>query len=503
LGTALDRELQDRGFPGFVTIRRSATVRRPAGDGKVVDVRSPAVTELMALITAHDRSSQASPPLDYVTFGVPSAQAAPQPRDHVVYGRRGAGKTSLLLNAKREIEARGDLAFWGNLHVLRDLPVEASFLQLADDLLHQALAWLQNRRPGGQGFVRASRSLEQVRSMRDRGDRGSRWREVVPAIHEALRFLTEELGVGLYVFLDDFHYVAYDHQPVLLDALHGCKRDLDCWLKIATVYHYTHLYTPSPPTGLQIGHDAEGISLDVTLEEPATAHQFLCRVLGTFATAAGIESLGSLAYDRAFERLTLASAGVPRDFLVLFRQAVEESRSRASERPRVGTEDVHRAAGRLRASKERDLQEDGSAGGASSGELEWMLARVRTHCMKQQDSAKCYSFLLVEQRPQQRGSEQYNLLQRLVDLRLVHLLHSGFANKHHAGIRYEAYMLDVSQYAGDRLKRNMWVLDLEDGVFTLSWKGRKDKCHPQRKRVGRTAAQLRDILREGQVLDLS
>ena len=45
----------------------------------------------------------------------------------------------------------------------------------------------------------------------------------------------------------------------------------DVWLKVATIRNLSRWFDPSTQTGLQIGHDADALDLDVTLQDPARA----------------------------------------------------------------------------------------------------------------------------------------------------------------------------------------------------------------------------------------
>ena len=56
--------------------------------------------------------------------------------------------------------------------------------------------------------------------------------------------------------------------------------------------------------------------------------------------------------------------------------------------------------------------------------------------------------------------EEYDLLSNLLDLRLLHLLEPSLSDPHRAGERSEVFMLDLSQFSGQRLKHFLHVLDL-------------------------------------------
>jgi hypothetical protein len=76
----------------------------------------------------------------------------------------------------------------------------------------------------------------------------------------------------------------------------------------------------SPAYGMKLGDDAEEIDLDVTLEKCDLTKRFLLKILENSANQVGL-SLGEFLTDGARDRLVLASGGVARDFLTIFRRA--------------------------------------------------------------------------------------------------------------------------------------------------------------------------------------
>lgn len=56
-------------------------------------------------------------------------------------------------------------------------------------------------------------------------------------------------------------------------------------------------------------------------------------------------------------------------------------------------------------------------------------------------------------------AEGYRQIQELVDLRLLHLVKSRVTVPDRRGKIYEAYLLDLSQYTGERKKRGLTILE--------------------------------------------
>jgi hypothetical protein len=99
---------------------------------------------------------------------------------------------------------------------------------------------------------------------------------------------------------------------------------------------------------MKLGDDAEEIDLDVTLEKYDLTKKFLLRILEQFARIHALP-LDDFLTNGARDRLVLASGGVARDFLTIFRRAIDIARERTGKGDtfrgdKIGTEDVNQAA---------------------------------------------------------------------------------------------------------------------------------------------------------------
>jgi hypothetical protein len=65
------------------------------------------------------------------------------------------------------------------------------------------------------------------------------------------------------------------------------------------------------------------------------------------------------------------------------------------------------------------------------------------------------NLFLLEKRT---SGDEWGLVQELVDLRLIHLIRSRITVRTHPGKLYEGYMLDLSQYAGSRKRREFEIV---------------------------------------------
>jgi hypothetical protein len=256
-------------------------------------------------------------------------------------------------------------------------------------------------------------------------------------------------GGDSYLILDDLYHIRRQDQALVLDYFHRIAKGRGLWLKIGTIRHRSDWYRHGdPPTGMKLGDDCDEIDLDITLEKFSLAKDFLYKVLDQLVKESGLASYKELITRDGIDRLVLASGGVARDFLTIFRRSVGVARERLHRDgdvrgAAVGAEDVNNAAGEHDASKREELRRDTID---ERDRLEASLAKIKEFCL-----AKKVNCLLVER---DRESPGMQVIGELVDLRLLHLVASRVTLKGGGNnALYSGYMLDVSQYTGDRKRR--------------------------------------------------
>jgi hypothetical protein len=253
-----------------------------------------------------------------------------------------------------------------------------------------------------------------------------------------------------YLFLDDLYYIKRPDQAKLADYFHRIAKGNNLWLKIGTVRHRSTWYIKGNPAyGLKLGDDAQGINLDLTLENYSTAKRFLVKILQAFVNESGLGDLKKIFVDDAIDRLVLASGGVARDFLGIFDQSITVAKERNdsgenSRSERVGREDVNRATGKYSSTKMDEFKTD-ILSDEEHISLEDAFKRIKSFCLK---FAK--SNLFLYESAQEKGLA---ILQELMDLRLIHKVNSHVTVSKRPGKYFEAYILDVSQYSEIRKKK--------------------------------------------------
>lgn len=257
-------------------------------------------------------------------------------------------------------------------------------------------------------------------------------------------------GQHLYIFLDDLYHIARTDQAQVLDYFHRILKGRSAWLKVGSIRHRTNWYHHgNPPTGLKLGDDCDEIDLDITLEKHEGAKRFLLQIIDQIIDEVGLDNHSKLLTPGGVDRLVLASGGVARDFLTVFRRAIEVARERgATYRGQlIGAEDVNVAAGEHDTTKRDELRRDTID---ERAQLEKALQIIQQFCVDNQRN--CF---LVER---DRESSGQAMIGELVDLRFLHVVKSRTTVRDRQGVLYTVYMLDISQYTGERKRRELQIV---------------------------------------------
>ncbi len=478
---------------GFVVVRLAESGSLSNVRSSPLTVNSGEVTRLIEIIFARSRASEAQPSIQYVPDVAERIKLALAPRNTLIFGRRGVGKTALMLEARRRVEERGDLAVWLNMQSIRGLSRTKAFLSVAQRICRIALANFKQNSQRSLLDSEIQQCLRRVDELLYVTSDSTKVRILGGDLQQLLAHFTSHSGRSIFIFLDDLHYLSVDEVPGFLDLLHGICRDNQIWIKAAGIKHQMRWFSPNPPLGLQTGHDAVLVDLDVTLEEPKKAKSFLRDVLQGYATEAGMHRVSDFLSSPAIDRLVLASGGVPRDFLTLCADAIQVARRRPKARS-AGVQDVNNAAGQAAKTKLQELEEDAAAQKGRSEALVAALGIVRTFLLESQH----ITFLGVDFHDKEINRYEYSLVQGLTDLRMLHIVSSSLSAKHAAGKRSEVYLLDLSQYSGSRLKQRLRVLDLVGDELVL-----KETRSSRPPRSAKSPRDLIDLLREGPEFQLT
>jgi hypothetical protein len=416
----------------------------------------PGSTEANALLTLLTRSTRAvsqdtSPQgfvVPYVPFQKGEDHLLAQPASHIVRGRRGVGKSTLIRRAVEILSETGAVVAVLDMQTYSTLEGSELIFEVLQDVC-DSLIESAHRLDGGIDSCSELLSVaEKIRSREITSDAAP------VAIKRALAKVTRGLGRNAFVFLDDFHLIDDASQPILLHAVHAALKGANGWLKVAGLASLLHTYTPKLRKGLQIPGDAQFISLDLTLENPEAAERHLKAILTSFLDAVGYPLSRDVIPESALRRLVWANAGVPRDFLQMFGRSLEHAQR--NKHAAVTLSDVNIAIGEFGQQKMDDVERDARN---EAGDLLKMLKALEDLCLEKR---KINGFLLRTE-----DSRERVLVQILSDLRMVHLIHQSIT-PHKAGERFEAYILDYSLFTGFRRRPNISEMVPEEFQFKAS-----------------------------------
>jgi hypothetical protein len=321
-----------------------------------------------------------------------------------------------------------------------------------DELGVSAKAPLGGVEVGAKAIMTAKGSSEAERSERFTRSKLDLLHRRIIEYQKIFRDLSALSGGDSYLVLDDLYHIRRIDQPRVIDYFHRLGKSANLWIKIGTIRHRSSWYVNGdPPFGMKIGDDGDEIDLDLTLEKYQQAKDFLSRILKGFFDAAKLK-LDDILTDGALDRLVLASGGVARDFLGIFRRSIGVARNRdaGARGPKIGVEDVNAAAGEYDQYKREELSRDTFE--EDEQPIENEFGRIRDFCL---DSANANCFLIDKDAPANLSGR----VEELTDLRLVHKVRSRVTISSRKGKLFEAYMLDVSQYTASRKKRELEIIE--------------------------------------------
>ena len=406
-------------------------------------------TALLTLITRSTREvsedeAKQSYSIPYIPFQNREDHKLAQPASHIVKGRRGVGKSTLIRAAKKLMESGS------NIITVIDMQTYSGLL--GSDLQKEVLFDVTSGLASSAEKAGLRDEASKLRKVGDDIFSGAlSLPRAPPAIKRILNDLTRSTGGNVFLFLDDFHTIDWEAQPDLLHVLHACVKGANGWLKAAGVTSLLNPYSARTGHGLQVPGDAQEIPLDLTLENPEAADQHLRSILSSFLRAVGYQLSNSVIPDSALSRLVWATAGVPRDFLQMFARATEHARR--NKHSTVTVSNVNIAIGEFGQKKMDDVLVDARN---QASDLTACLEKIEELCL---DEHKVNGFLVRGE-----ASNERRLVHALSDLRMVHLIHRSITPGK-AGERYEAYIIDYSIFTGFRRRKGIREMVPDESQF--------------------------------------
>lgn len=270
---------------------------------------------------------------------------------------------------------------------------------------------------------------------------------VFPAISTPLRKILEKCDSHLYLLIDEWSSIPLDVQPYLAEFLRRSLLPLsNVAIKIASLEYRSDfsITNQNAVIGFEMGADISAF-LDIDdyyvfdRNPDAITDSFgdmLVKHLGNelpvgYLASHGIHDGKELAIKlfterKVFQELVRSSEGVARDLINIFSKAYFVAHRKG--RDKIERNAVLDAARQwFEQDKERNLDD----------ELRSFLRVITDEVI---GNRKARSFLLP------RELSTHRLIQRLFDLRVLHLVQRGYADKDKPGVRYNIYTLDYGTY---------------------------------------------------------
>ncbi len=195
------------------------------------------------------------------------------------------------------------------------------------------------------------------------------------------------------------------------------------------------------PIGVQERHDFQPINVDFTFENfKRTADQLRQIPLRLQGAKAGMSrhEIDDLFVGEGFDRLdaVLASGGVPRDFLALLLEALS---AKEAGDERIGKDDVRQLSLHVFQQRIQELKLD-----AEQVDQDMLLKGINAitrFCLDKKENV----FLVPDQALREQNGLR-ELLNRLLDYRIIHTVGTALTHKSHPGT-FAAFALDIGAYA--------------------------------------------------------
>ncbi|GKT21089.1 ATP-binding protein [Acidovorax sp. SUPP3334] len=358
----------------------------------------------------------------------------------IVYGRRGAGKSSLLGYAMHQVKRSGNRHCWVAMQTFngrKDPQVLASVLSeivnaigLVGGNATEAESLRSSLDTIGEGDLSKTQVREKISRLTPR------IRRLVSSIASPQKTFT--------IFIDDLHLLAFDLQPEFLSGIYAIARGNSTYIKASGIEQLSNPWDSAKNLGFQAPHDAQTLKLDYNLTMPHKSLEHIEGILDAHAKFCGLPNIRYLIEDAALSRLILVAAAVPRDALSLFSQGISKALIKGQKNITVTA--INAAAAEASQTKMQEIQNDLPT---DDNTIHSLLEKVKNFCIIEK---RTNSFLL-KINPSDRNFET---MQKLVALRLIHTLHEGITRSR-AGEGYQALMLDFGFYVGIRAARSVKI----------------------------------------------
>src|SRR5258708_18100532 len=261
-------------------------------------------TSLLTLLTRSTRAvaqdtSERGFSVPYVPFQNREDYQLAQPATHVVVGRRGVGKSTLIRRALEILKSTAAVVAVIDVQAYSTLSKD----DLSREILHDVVTALAVDAARVSTLIKKNINTKTLWSIAEQLSSAQiKPNEAVVQIKRSLQDITKLTEDHVYVFLDDYHLIDSDEQPKILHLLHAALKGANGWLKVAGIRSLLNYYSARDRIGLQVPGDAQLIALDLTLENPEAAESHLRAILEGFLKAVGYSAQSDVLPEPAFKK---------------------------------------------------------------------------------------------------------------------------------------------------------------------------------------------------------
>lgn len=410
-------------------------------------------------------------------------------QNHIIFGRRGSGKSLLLKSLKKHDEIS---CVTVNLEDFKDISFPNSIIQVQKSIIQQLLpivesqnnffsiAYWKKTKPlikrlnkymdilnghlshpdeydkaikekkggkvfgkgkakkGGNEFEAGAEFSEELETSKEiKIDKLNTLKNGLSDTKKLFSDVSVFIKKDVFLILDDFYFIRKNEQPYFLDFFHRLAKNTPLYLKVATIKHRTRLYVQADSyIGIELPHDAQALNLDYSFEDFNTLVAFMKKLLLHINEKVDVTiRYEDLITDNAFRFLCLASGGVPRDFFsLIISLGPMIGGEKSISKPNVIEKAIENIANKMEAFKTDTADEEGI--------LEDYLKFIRTSIIDE----KKWNAFLVSNRALQNHPHINQAIKELSDLRFLHLVNPNTSASNSDGTRYSAYMLDIGLF---------------------------------------------------------
>ena len=476
-----------------------------------VDWNSPKIDELVAFLSAITREERKTqkPLYKFVDLGFVNRLASN--RNHVIFGRRGSGKSVLLRELETKVIPTKTLTILIDVEQIAqksypNLIIEILLIIFRDLHVRTRTGILnklniQRRNLAGE-LETEIRELESLHSrpdefkqkvkLRDTNEESAKLEEEISIVQKILRLgaslsnrreteqaieeeatmrkigalfneiksyralikkSLEELSFDcLYILVDDFYQIDLVHQPLIADYLKRLIRGIPCYLKIATVRNRTLLFIRDNLTeaGLQAAHDYTSLELDFSLDDFESAKNFLLTILRNVCSG----KLDPLSPDALFEsdgidalNLLTEASGGNPRDFINLLYALITSKQMARVRAPINYQDIVVAVVHY---YDKEIRSDLEKTHAHFNLLNSFLKKVIAICQSNNDIG-----FYVANRDLKNFPVVYSLIGQLADSRFLHLVSPAYDPPESPDKPASVYVVSMGLYSEYLLDKSM------------------------------------------------